>query len=66
MQDQLQTKQGLGSHSDDTHIFVLCIRMGLICEINGMDDTQSLIIIINELHPEPNHLDDLDDEVWEV
>lgn len=31
-----------------------------------MDDTLRLIIIINELHPEPNHLDDLDDEIWEV
>lgn len=66
MQDQLQTKPGLGSPSESTHIFVLCRRMGLICEVNGTDDTQSLITIINELHPEPNHLDDLDDGVWEA
>lgn len=31
-----------------------------------MDYTQGLIIIKNGLHPEPSHLDDLDDEIWEV
>ena len=31
-----------------------------------MDYTQGFIIIINGLHSEPNHLDGLDDEIWQV
>lgn len=59
-------KQGLGSNSDGMHAIVLYKKMGLMHYINGMDYTQSLIIIIKKLHPEPNNLDDLDDEIWEV
>lgn len=41
-------------------------EINVLNQWNGVYPESHIIIIINELHPEPNYLDDLDDGICEV